>query len=53
MTENQRKRAFGVVSCLLYLCNAIDPNNSIKNDIKDLFVLHPNIPVYMLGFTRD
>ena len=53
MTENQRKRAFGVISCLLYLCNAIVPNNTIKEDIKTLFDKYPNIPVYMLGFSRD
>lgn len=53
MTENQRKRAFGVISCLLYLCNAIDPNNTLKRDIIQLFDLHPNVPIYMLGFTGD
>lgn len=51
MTENQRKRAFGVVSCLLYLCNAIAPENKVKDEIKNLFSQHPQVPVYMLGFT--
>lgn len=53
MTENQRKRAFGVISCLLYLCNAIQPDNNVKQEIKQLFSEHPSIPVYMLGFTSD
>lgn len=52
MTEHQRKRAFGVISCLLYLCNAIYPNNNIKHDIKHLFASYPNIPIYMIGFTN-
>lgn len=52
MTEHQRKRAFGVISCLLYLCNAIKPNNTIKQEIKDLFAANPNIPVFMIGFTN-
>ena len=52
MTEHQCRRAFGVVSCLLYLCNAIKPDNTIKQDIKDLFKAYSNIPVFMIGFTR-
>lgn len=53
LTEHQRKRAFGVISCLLYLCNAICPNNTIKHDIKCLFSSYPDIPIYMIGFTRN
>lgn len=52
LTEHQRKRAFGVMSCLLYLCNAINPENTIKQDIKNLFDSYPNIPIFMIGFTR-
>lgn len=52
MTENQRKRAFGVISCLLYLCNAIAPENRMKEEIKQLFFQHPKVPIYMLGFTN-
>lgn len=53
MTENQKSRAFGVISTLLYLCNAICPQNTIKKDILDLFENHPNIPIFKLGFTKD
>ena len=53
MTDNQSKRAFGVISCLLYLCNALNPNNTLKREIKSLFNSHPNIPINMLGFTKD
>ena len=51
MTDNQKKRAFGVISTLLYLTNAICPNNTIKADVLELFDKHPNVPVYRLGFT--
>ncbi|MBR6198371.1 MAG: Abi family protein [Bacteroidaceae bacterium] len=51
MTENMRKRAFGVISCLLYLCNALTPDNRIKDNIIQLFDRHPNVPIYLLGFT--
>ena len=52
LTEHQRKRAFSVISCLLYLCNAICPDNTVKQDIKNLFASYPNIPIFMIGFTR-
>ena len=52
LTEHQRKRAFGVISCLLYLCYAIKPDNTIKDDIKDLFRSMPDIPIFMIGFTQ-
>ena len=52
MTENQRKRAFGVISCLLYLCNAIASENRMKEEIKQLFSQHLKVPIFMLGFTN-
>ena len=53
MTENQRKRAYGVISCLIYLCTAIKAEDKTKQNILDLFTAHPNIPIHMLGFTGD
>ncbi|MCZ2695838.1 Abi family protein [Bacteroides fragilis] len=52
MTEGQKQRVFGPISALLYLSNAIFPENNIKRDILALFDAHPNIPVYQLGFTK-
>lgn len=51
MTDNQRKRVFGVISCLLYLVDTLDASNTLKEEMKLLFSNHPNIPIYMLGFT--
>ena len=53
MTENQRKRAFGIISCLLYLVNTLDSQNKMKERILQLFSYYPKIPIYMLGFTGD
>jgi abortive infection bacteriophage resistance protein len=50
MNDYQRQHAFGVISCLLYLCNAINPNNKLKENILILFKAHPSIPIYKLGF---
>ena len=46
MTKNQRKRVFGVISCLLYLVNTLDANNALKEEIKQLFSSHPHIPIF-------
>ena len=51
LTDNQRKRAFGVVSCVLYLINSLNPKNTIKEQIIKIFSLHPKVPIYMLGFS--
>ena len=53
MTETQKQRAFGSISALLYLCNAIFPENSIKRDILALFDAHPAVPIHQLGFTMN
>lgn len=53
MPENQRKRAFGIISCLLYLSNAIEPNNNLKEEIVNLVSSHPSVPIRMLGFPSD
>jgi abortive infection bacteriophage resistance protein len=46
----QRPKPFLVISTMVYLCNAINPNNEIKSKIRTLFRNNPNIPVYKLGF---
>lgn len=53
MTETQKQRAFGSISALLYLCNAIFPENNIKRDILALFDAHPTVPIHQLGFTMN
>ena len=53
ITDNQFKRAFGIISCLLYLCNSLNPTNSIKKELKLLFDAHPKITIIMLGFNKD
>lgn len=53
MTDNQRMRAFGVITCLLYLVNTLDAENTLKEEIQQLFSDHPKVPVNMLGFIGD
>jgi abortive infection bacteriophage resistance protein len=49
----QEKKPFVVISTMVYLCNAINPNNEIKNKLLTLFKSNPNIPIYKLGFFNN
>jgi abortive infection bacteriophage resistance protein len=53
VTPVQEKKPFVVISTMIYLCNAINPNNEIKNKLLSLFQNHPNIPVYKMGFFNN
>lgn len=50
ITVVQEKKPFVIISTMVYLCNAINPNNEIKNKLLTLFRGNPNIPIYKLGF---
>ena len=43
-------KPFIAISTMVYLCNAINPNNEIKNKLLALFNSYPNIPISKLGF---
>ncbi len=45
-----RPKPFIAISTMVYLCNAINPNNEIKNKLLALFNNNPNIPISKLGF---
>jgi abortive infection bacteriophage resistance protein len=49
----QRPKPFLLISTMIYLCNAINPNNEIKNKLFALFKSNPNIPIYKLGFFNN
>ena len=49
----QRPKPFLAISTMMYLCNAINPNNDIKNKLLTLFNSNPDIPMYKLGFFTD
>ena len=51
--ETKDCRRQGIVSTLLYLYNAICPQNTIKKEILDLFENRPDIPIFKSGFTKD
>jgi abortive infection bacteriophage resistance protein len=51
--EAQKKKAFLVISCMVYVCNKVTPGHHIRSKIKDLFQNNPNIPVFKLGFGNN
>ncbi|MDR1652457.1 MAG: Abi family protein [Prevotellaceae bacterium] len=53
VTPVQEKKPFVVISTMLYLCNAISPDNEIKNKLLALFAAHPEIPIYKMGFFNN
>jgi abortive infection bacteriophage resistance protein len=53
VTPVQEKKPFIVISIMIYLCNAINPNNEIKNKLLSLFNNSPSVPIYKLGFFNN
>jgi len=53
LNEPQTKKPFLIISCMVYLCNRVMPNNPIKNKINALINANPTIPIYKLGFLNN
>ena len=53
LTDNQKKKPYGVISAMLYLCNAVYPDNQIKDKLLALIDHSTNIPYYKYGFVGD
>ena len=52
-TDNQKKKPYGVITAMLYLCNAVYPENQIKDKILSLLDNSKDIPYGKLGFTGN
>ena len=53
LTDNQKKKPYGVICAVLYLCNAVCPDNKIKDKLLALIDSNTNIPYYKYGFMGD
>lgn len=49
----QTKKSFLIISCMVYLCNEVSINHSIKAQLLQLFNDNPTIPIYKLGFLNN
>lgn len=53
LTDNQREKPYGVIVAMMYLCNAIDHNNLIKDKLLTLLNTFTDVPYQRLGFVGD
>ncbi len=51
--ESQKKKAFLIISCMVYICNKVTPGHHIKSKIENLIENNPSIPIYKLGFLNN
>lgn len=53
LTDNQRKKPYGVIAAMVYLCNAIMPDNTIGKNFQDIFKEYSDLPLYQVGVPRN
>ena len=46
-------KLYAILCCLLYWLNTIDPNNTLKLDLKTLLTKYPNVDTTAMGFPED
>lgn len=49
----QTKKPFLIISSMIYLCNQVTPNHTIKSKIIELINANPTLPIYKLGFQNN
>jgi len=53
LTENQKKKPYGIITSMIYLCNAVYPENQVKQELLSLLDNSADIPYGKFGFTGD
>lgn len=53
LTREQGNKAYGVISTMVYLCNAVGDDNQFRNAILALFKKYPNVSIEKLGFCNS
>ena len=53
MTDNQRRKPYGVIAALAYLCKSVKPDCPIVANIRKLMEQYKDLPVHQIGFARD
>lgn len=52
LTQNQKKTPYFTITNMLYLCNAVRPENHVKANLKALFVGYPEVNPSKWGFIK-
>lgn len=50
LTESQINRPYGYIVAMIYLCNAVCPDNNVKDKILNLTKEYRDIPYHKIGF---
>jgi len=53
LTESQKKKPYGIITAMLYLCNAVYPQNDIREKLLQLLDTNQDVPYSRLGFSGD
>ncbi|MDY3526026.1 Abi family protein [Riemerella anatipestifer] len=53
LTEVQIKKPFLIISCMVYLCDIMNPQHSVREELLDLFKEYSDIEIYKLGFVNS
>jgi len=53
LQTNQVKKPFLIISAMIYLCDHISPNHSIKKQLKELISVNSHLELYKYGFQND
>ena len=53
LSEGQKNRPYAVIVAIVYLCNIIHPENTIKRQLLELIDKNTNLPIYRIGFTGN
>ena len=49
----QEKRAFYIISAMIYLCDKVSPGHHVKTKLHELIQSNPHIPIYKIGFMNN
>ncbi len=50
LVETQKNKPYGIIVAMLYLCNAVYPNNGIKERLLELIDTNVDVPIQKIGF---
>ena len=50
LSDIEAKRPFYIITAMLYLCNAVDTNNTLREDIYRLLKKYEHLPLQRMGF---
>lgn len=53
LSQNQKKTPYYTITNMLYLCNAVRPDNQVKVKLKTLFTDFPSVDIAKWGFVTD